>query len=334
MADAATTSASKAASSGAKLGFWKKAGKMGCSPKGMGVMAAIHLAMDGKDIHAAFKDNSKAGWKQVGKSTAVAGASAVGYAGGMAAGAILGAKIGGLAGTVVPGLGNVVGIVLGCVVGGLAGLGAKLLVGKNYLEEKQDQKNAELKGDIEKTMGASTDKLIEQAATTGTDSEEFTKLLTERKKSVQLYNKESKQGKFKEITKEDIEEVIALSQQAEQLAINEETKNAIIKQIEEKMTAMTSLHQDNPQINQTAEQPERSEFVAFLDSLIQQRRNPFATEQLGNLEQRENLFARESNQQALDTPAYKLFAQNNSTQPMKFRRNPHKYLFNTAGYGY
>ena len=111
---------------------------------------AIELGCEFPDIIETYsKLGAAKGTKQLGKSAAVAGASAVGFAVGAKAGGILGAKIGTAVGACFGGIGAPVGTFVGTIVGIGCGLfggwllrkGAKSAVGPSELEKEQKAQN-------------------------------------------------------------------------------------------------------------------------------------------------------------------------------------------------
>ena len=118
--------------------------------KGGGLLTAgIEMAFETPEIIETYNKLGVAkGTKQLGKSAAVATASAVGWVVGAKVGGIAGAKIGGAIGSLFgPGVGTAIGAAIGGIIGvgcGIAGSwlchkGMKSLMGKSELEKAKDE---------------------------------------------------------------------------------------------------------------------------------------------------------------------------------------------------
>ena len=103
---------------------------------------AIELGLETPEIIKTYKQfGAGKGTIQLGKSAAVAGASAVGWVVGAKAGAAIGTCIGGPVGTAV---GGILGAGLGILASWGFGKGAKLAVGKSELEKAKDETRRKL----------------------------------------------------------------------------------------------------------------------------------------------------------------------------------------------
>lgn len=142
----ATTTATKV-SRLAKVGNFLKTGvKYAGGKLGVGIAAVASCVTEGFNIYAAFQQNKKEGWKQVGRSTLNIVGQVGGYIAGAALGAKLGATIGGTLGTIVPGIGNVIGIAVGAAAGAIGGLVCGWLGKKIFGDPEKEQIKAATKG--------------------------------------------------------------------------------------------------------------------------------------------------------------------------------------------
>lgn len=130
-----SSGAAKEAAEKAANGFVKNLTVKGAAGNAA-LMIAFEALADKDKIGAAFRQDRKTGWKQVGQTsvkgiTTAAGLSiggAAGKAAGAWAGAWAGAKVGALVGSAVPGLGTAVGAVVGTLIG-FAGMSVGMWLG-------------------------------------------------------------------------------------------------------------------------------------------------------------------------------------------------------------
>ncbi|HNW25444.1 MAG TPA: hypothetical protein PKI94_01485 [Candidatus Gastranaerophilaceae bacterium] len=132
----------KAVKAAGKIPGLSKIAKLG---KGNGFFFAISAALElFTQVIPTFKQlGAKAGWKQIGKSTATTIGTVGGFVAGQAAGAAAGAAIGAAVGSVIPVAGTAVGAVVGLACGflgsWLGGKAAKAVVGENELDKAKKE---------------------------------------------------------------------------------------------------------------------------------------------------------------------------------------------------